>query len=128
MGAEVALPRSHLVEAGRSELVKAHERVGVQRGLVWVPGRVWSGPVPFFHEEVLAHELEMRVGAAWGWLRIEVANEVLGGHRKGMKPIGAQKKQHRVGEGVAGEVGPVLRWWSGLDPREGQTTARVLRA
>jgi len=29
VGAEVALPRSHLVEAARSELVEAHERVGL---------------------------------------------------------------------------------------------------
>jgi len=33
-----------------------------------------------------------------------------------------------VGEGIEGEVGPVFGWWSRLDPREGQTTARVLRA
>jgi len=28
VGAEVAIPRSHLVEAGRGELVQAHKRVG----------------------------------------------------------------------------------------------------
>jgi len=73
VGAEVALPRSPLVEAARSELVEAHEGVGLQRGLVRVPGRVWSGLVPFFHEEVLALKLKLRVGAAQGGLRIEVA-------------------------------------------------------
>ena len=29
VSAEGALPRSHLVEAARSELVKAHERIGL---------------------------------------------------------------------------------------------------
>jgi len=73
VGAEVPLPRSHLVEAARSELVEAHEGVGLQRGLVRVPGRVWRGLVPFFNEEVLALKLKLRVGAALGGLRIEVA-------------------------------------------------------
>jgi len=73
VGAEVALPRSHLVEAARSELVEAHEGVGLQRGLVRVSGLVWSSPVPFFHEEVLALKLKLRVGAARGGVRIEIA-------------------------------------------------------
>ena len=127
MGTEVALPRSHLVEAARGELVEAHERVGLQRGLVWVPGRVWSSLIPFFHEEVLALKLELWVGAARGGLRIEVAKEVLGGDREGVKPIGAQEEEHRGGEIVEGEVGPVLRGPPRLDPWEGQTTARVFR-
>jgi len=33
-----------------------------------------------------------------------------------------------VGEGVEGQVGPVLRGRSGLEPREGQATAGVPRA
>jgi len=66
VGAEVALSRSHLVEAARGELVVAHEGVGLQRGAERVPGRVWSGLVPFFHEEVLALEFKLRVGAARG--------------------------------------------------------------
>ena len=119
VAAEVALPSSHLVEAARGELVEAHERVGLQRALLWVPGRVWSGLIPFFHEEVLAFKLELWVGAARGGLRVEVAKEVLGGDREGDKPIGAQEEQHRVGESVEGEVGPVLRGRSRLDPWEG---------
>ena len=94
VGAQVALPRSHLVEVAGREPVEAHERMGLQRGLEWVPGRVRSGLVPFFHEEVLALKLKLRVGAARGRLRIEVAKEVLGGDREGIKPIGAQKEQH----------------------------------
>ena len=73
VGAEVTLPRSHLVEAAGGELVEAHERVGLQRGAERVTGRVWSGLVPLFHEEVLAFEFKLRVGAAWGGHRIEVA-------------------------------------------------------
>jgi len=46
--------------------------------------------VPFFHEEVLALKLELRVGAARGGLGIELAEPVLGGDWEGIKPIGAQ--------------------------------------
>ena len=128
VGAEVTLPRSHLVEAARGELVEAHERVGLQRGAERVPGRVWSGPVPFFHEEVLARKLKLRVGGARGGLRIEVTKEVLGGDREGAEPVLAQKEQHRVGEGVEREVGPVLGGWSRLGPREGQAAACIFPA
>ena len=136
VGAEVTPPRSHLVEAARGELVEAHERVGLQRGAERVPGRVWSGLVPFIHEEVFAFELELRVGAARGGHRVEVAEEVLGGDREGIQPILAQEEQHRVGEGVKGEVGegvkgevgPVFGGRSGLGPREGQAAACILRA
>jgi len=38
--AEVAFARPHLVEAARGEFVEAHERVGLDRGAVGVPGRV----------------------------------------------------------------------------------------
>jgi len=44
---------------------------------------------------------------------------VLGGEWKGAEPIGAQEEKHGVWEGVKGEVGPVLRGWPWLDPREG---------
>jgi len=94
VGAEVALPRSHLVEAARRELVKAHERMGLYRGLVWVSGRVRCGLVPLFHEEVLAFKLRLRVGAARGGLRIEVGKQVLGGDWEGIKPIRAQEEKH----------------------------------
>ena len=40
VGAEVALPRSHRVEAARKKPVKAHERVRLKGGAVWVPGRI----------------------------------------------------------------------------------------
>jgi len=93
----VALPRSHLVEAAGGELVEAHERVGLQRGAERVSGWVWSGLVPFFHEEVLALEFKLPVGAARGGLGVEVGNEVLGSDREGFKPVPAQKEQHRVG-------------------------------
>ena len=125
--AEVTLPRSPLVEAARGELVEDHERVGLHRGAEPVPGRVWSGPIPFFHEEVTALKLELRVGAAQGGLRIEVTKEVLGGDREGVKPVLAQKEQHRVVEGVEGQVGRVLGGWSRLGPREGQAAACILR-
>jgi len=94
VGAEVTLPRSHLVEAARGKLVEAHEWVGLQRGAERVPGRVRSGLVPFFHEEVLALKLKLRVGAARGGLRIEVTKEVLRGDWEGVKPVLAQKEQH----------------------------------
>jgi len=94
VGAEVTLPRSHLVEAARRKLVEAHELVGLQRGVEWVPGRVWSGLVPFFHEEVLALKLKLWVGAARGGLRIEVAKEVLRGDREGVQAVLAPKEQH----------------------------------
>jgi len=90
--AEVTLPRSYLVEAARGEPVKAHERVGLQRGAELVPCRVWSGLVRFFHEEVLALKLELRVGSARGGLRVEITKEVLGGDREGVKPVLAQEE------------------------------------
>jgi len=125
VGAEVAFPRSHLVKAARSKLVEAQERVGLQRGAEGVPGRVWRGRVPFFHEEVLALKLELWVGAAQGGLGIEVAKEVLRGDWEGVKPVLAQKEEHRVGESVEGEVGPVLGGRSGLGRREGQAAACI---
>ena len=57
VGAEVAFPRSHLMEASRGELVPAHKRVGLDRPSVRVSGRIWRGLVPFCYEEVLAFEL-----------------------------------------------------------------------
>jgi len=135
--AEVALPRSHLVEAARSELVEAHEWVGLQRGLVRVrlqrglvrvPGRVRSSPVPFFHEEVLALKLKLGVGAARGRLRVVIGEQMLGGNWEGSEPVRAQYKQHGVREGVKGEVGPVFQGRSCLEPREGEAASRVPHA
>ena len=59
VGAEVAFPRSHLVEAARGELVKAHERVRFKRGAVRVSGRVWCGLLLFFHKETPTLELQV---------------------------------------------------------------------
>ena len=128
VGAEVAFPRSHLVKAARSTFVEPHEQVGLQRGAERVPGRVWSVLVPFFHEEGLGLMLELWVGAARGGLGVEIAKEVLGGDWEGVKPVVAQKEKHRVGEGVVGQVGPVLGGGSGLGPREGQAAACISRA
>jgi len=47
--------------------------MGLERGAVRVPGHVWRSLVPFFHEEVLAFELELRVRAEWGGLGIGLA-------------------------------------------------------
>jgi len=128
VGAEVALPRSHLVDASRGELVKAHERVRLKGVVVGVSGVVRSGLLPFLHEEVSALELELGVGAARGGLRIVLGEEVLGGNWKETKPVRAQEEQHGVWEGVEGEVGPVLRRRSCLEPREGEAATRVSRA
>ena len=71
VGAEIALPRSHLVEASRREFVQPHERVGSERGAERVPGGIRCGRVPFFHEEVLALKLQLGIGAAPGWLGVK---------------------------------------------------------
>ena len=73
VGADVALPRSHLVEPAGGELVEPHKRVGFQRGSIWISGWVGRGPDPFFHEEVLAPKVERGVGAARGGLGVEFA-------------------------------------------------------
>ena len=51
----------------------------------------------------------------------------MGGHWERAEPVRAQEEIHGVREAVKGEVGPVLRGGSRLDPWEGQTTPRVLR-
>jgi len=84
VGSEVALPRSHLVEAARRKLVEAHEGVRPKGGAERVSDRVWCGHVPFFHEEAFAFELELRVGAARGGRGVEVDEQVLGGDREGV--------------------------------------------
>ena len=91
--------------------------MGLERGAVGVSGRVRRGFIPLFHQKILALELEQGVGATrWGG-RVYLADEVLGGHWEGFKPAGAQDKQHGVWEGVKGELGPVLRERSWLEPR-----------
>jgi len=47
VGAEITLPRSHLVEATRGELVKAHERVRLKGRAVCVSGLVRHSLLPF---------------------------------------------------------------------------------
>jgi len=45
---------------------------------------------------------------------------VLGGDGEGGEAIGAEEEQHVVGEGVQGEVGPILEGGSNLAPWERQ--------
>jgi len=59
-------------------------------GAVRVPGWVWSGLVTFFHEETPALELQLGVGAARGGLGVGLAEQMLGGDRKGAEAPGAQ--------------------------------------
>jgi len=100
VGAEVALTRPHLVQATHVELGKAHEGVGFQRGAVFISGGVRHNQIPFFHEAVLAQELELGVGVARGGRRVRLAEQVLGGDGEGGEAIGAEEGKHRVREGV----------------------------
>ena len=50
-----------------------------------------------------------------------------GGVREGGLAIRGQKEKHGVREGVEGEVGPIFRGWSWLQPWEGKAAARVPR-
>jgi len=63
------------------------------------------------------------IGAAQRGLGVGLAEPVLGGDWRGAEPIRAQEEQHGVWEGVEGEVCPIFRGWSCLDPREGKATA-----
>jgi len=92
LGAEVPLARPDLVEATCVEFGEAHERMGLPRGAVLVPGWVRCPLLPFSHEEVLAQELELRVSAARGGLRIGFAKQVLGGDREGSVAVGATEE------------------------------------
>ena len=102
VGAEVALARPHLVEATCVQFWEAHERMGLQRGVVLVPGWVWRSLLPFSHEEVLAQELELRVSAARGGRGIGFAKQVLGGDLEGSVAVGAKEEEHRVGRASRG--------------------------
>jgi len=99
----------------------------LERGAEGVSSRVRRSLLPFLHEEIPALELELGVGAARGGLGIVIDKQVLGGDWEGTEPVRAQEEQHRVGEGVEGDVGPVLRRRSYLEPREGEAAARVTR-
>jgi len=101
VGAEVALPRSHLVEAARGELVEAHKRVRFEGGAVWVSVRTRRGLVPFLHEEVVALELELGVGASRRGLGVVIDEQVLRGDWEGAEPVGAQEKEHGGGLGFS---------------------------
>ena len=72
VSAKVALARPHLVQATRVEFGKAHEGVGFQRGAVFVLGGVWRNQLSFFHETVLAQELELGVGVAGRGRRVRL--------------------------------------------------------
>jgi len=91
---EVAFTRSLLMYAARGELVEAHEWVRFERGRIGVSSQVRSGLVPFLHEEVLALEFELGVGAARGGLGVVVGEQMLRGNWEGREPLGAQYKQH----------------------------------
>ena len=121
VGAEVTLPRSHLVKAACGQLVQAHKPVGLERGAVRVLGWVWRDLVPFLYEEVLAFELELGVGATrWGH-RVGLAEQVLRADRQGGVAIGALEEKHGVREGVQGQMCPVfegrLGWHHGRGRR-----------
>jgi len=88
--------------------------VRFEGGAERVSDRVRRGLVPFFHEEVFALEFELRVGAARGGRGVVVDDQVLGGDRLRVEPVRAQQEQHRVWEGVKGEVSPILRGRSRL--------------
>jgi len=105
VGAEVALPRPHLVKATCVELGEAHERMGLERGAVGISRWVWRGPFPLLHKEFPAEEFKLRVRAARGRSGVCLAYQVLGGDREGGVAVRAKEKKHRVGEGVQGEVG-----------------------
>ena len=117
VGAKVALARPHLVKETCVEFGEAHKRMGLQPGAVLVPGWVWRPLLPFSNEEVLAQERKLRVGAARGGRRVGFAKQVLGGDWEGSVAVGAKEEEHRVGQGVQGQVGPILRGGSHLEPR-----------
>ena len=52
-----------------------------------------------------------------GGVRVCLAQQMLGGDRKGGEAMRAKEEKHRVGEGVQGQVGPVLRGRSWLKPQ-----------
>jgi len=93
--------------------------MGLYRGAVLIPGRVRRSLLPLFHEEVLAQELELGVGAAQGGRRVGFAEQVLGGDREGGMAVQAEEEENGVGEGVQGEVGSVLGRGPRLMPGEG---------
>ena len=57
-----------------------------------------------------------------------VDEQVLVGDREGTEPVRAQEEQHRVWEGIVGEVGPVLCGRPRLEPREGKAATCIPRA
>jgi len=65
VGVEVALARPHRMQAARGKYVETHKRMGLERGTVWVHGRIRGGILPFFDKETPAKEFELGVGAAW---------------------------------------------------------------
>ena len=128
VGAEVALPRPHLVKATRVELGKTHKWVGRQRGAVGVSFRTRRFILPLLHQEFLAEELKLRVGAARGRVGVSLSQQVLGGDRKGRAAVRTKEEKQRVGESVQREVSPVLGRGSHLSPGEGQAGTRVSAA
>jgi len=72
------------------------------------------GRLPTLHQALSAKELQLRVGAARKRRRVNLGEQVLGGNWEGGRTIVAKGEQHRMWEGVDGEVGPVLRRGLGL--------------
>ena len=99
--------------------------MGFERGAVWVPGRIRRRLVTFLHEQVFAFEFQLGVGGTLEGLGVGLAEYVLGGDWKWAEPIAAQEEEHGLREGVEGDVGPVFRERSWVDPGERQTTARI---
>jgi len=116
---EVALPRSHLVNASGIELVETHDGVRFEGSAVQVPGRVRGSSLPLFYHDVMTTWIEWRVGAPLRRLRVDIAEQLLGGNREGGEPIRAQKEKHHVGDRFQREVGQVYQGGSDLNPLQG---------
>jgi len=86
----------------------------LERGAVRIPGRIRRGIFPFFHEEALTLELEQGVRPASRRVIVLFTEKVFRGNWEGLMAYWAEDEEHRVGEGVQGEVGSVLGGWSGL--------------
>ena len=96
------------MKAAGGKLAQADEGMRLEGGAVRVPGRIRRGIFPFFHEE--AHTLELKLGIRAAGRRVMVlfTEKVLRDNPEGLTAILAKDEENPVGEGVQGEVGPVL--------------------
>jgi len=103
VGAEVAFPRPPLVEATRVKLGEAHKWMGLQPGALGVSCRIRGSLLPLLHEELLAEELKLRVGAAQeggvGNVSLSRCWEVTG---RGAWPSGPRRKSIEWGRASRG--------------------------